>query len=313
MKKFIVVEEEEKGERAIDERRWSFVRSVEKRRTRPATVYNTWNNNWFRCGARKCSEHRGAARRGFLSRNRLHGQRRSEKTAGMRREIFETVQPRCSSSLPNAQTDCPFRLLFTVAKRIANARTRTFLRAVSFSPLSLLYYYVYVFLFSFPLFSPSFPFLLFFPVFYSIHHIAILRNEEVGMFRWNEEMRAERIKITINPEQGHRYAVHFVTSFVRAPPRFLLLQNGLPRHDECQVHRPCRKMKIRLSFARRKSGTRRKGNWTRAWEHRDFVRSYARSFVRSRAFRFEDKCPFLCAALTARRRVGSRWKNGNWA
>lgn len=165
MKKFIVVEEEEKGERAIDERRWSFVRSVEKRRTRPATVYNTWNNNWFRCGARKCSEHRGAARRGFLSRNRLHGQRRSEKTAGMRREIFETVQP-CSSSLPNAQTDCPFRLLFTVAKRIANARTRTFLQsAVSFSPLSLLYYYVYVFLFSFPLFSPSFPFLLFFSVF----------------------------------------------------------------------------------------------------------------------------------------------------
>lgn len=166
VKKFIVVEEEEKGERAIDERRWSFVRSVEKRRTRPATVYNTWNNNWFRCGARKCSEHRGAARRGFLSRNRLHGQRRSEKTAGMRREIFETVQPRCSSSLPNAQTDCPFRLLFTVAKRIANARTRTFLQsAVSFSPLSLLYYYVYVFLFSFPLFSPSFPFLLFFSVF----------------------------------------------------------------------------------------------------------------------------------------------------
>lgn len=46
-------------------------------------------------------------RREFLSRNRLHGQRRSEKTAGMRREIFETVQP-CSSSLPNAQTDCPF-------------------------------------------------------------------------------------------------------------------------------------------------------------------------------------------------------------
>lgn len=54
-------------------------------------------------GAQMFHEHR----REFLSRNRLHGQRRSEKTAGMRREIFETVQP-CSSSLPNAQTDCPF-------------------------------------------------------------------------------------------------------------------------------------------------------------------------------------------------------------
>lgn len=59
---------------------------------------------------------------------------------------------------------------------------------------------------------------------------------------------------------------------------FCLLQNGLSRYDECQVHRPCRKMKIRLSFAGNRAHGKRELNTRRT--------------PRFRSFRFQDKCPF---------------------
>lgn len=136
--------------------------------------------------------------------------------------------------------------------------------------LSLLYYYVYVFLFFF-----------FFPPLFCCSIATILRKPSLGL----EEGRNAGGEL-ISCEQGHRYAVHFVTRCA-GPLRFLLLQNGLSRYDEWQVHRPCRKMKIRLSFAGNRAHGKRESNTRRT--------PTFRSFLRSEAFRFEDKCPLLCA------------------
>ena len=105
-------------------------------------------------------------------------------------------------------------------------------------------------------------------------------------------------------QQGHRYVVHFVIGCA-GPGAICSVTKWVMPRGECQVHRPCRKMKIRLSFGENRAHGKRESNTRRRHDfERMFCFVYRQIFVSTGIRRFIEF--FRCERMETKRKLSLR-------